>query len=152
VTRVRVFQEVHEAEHLRIVAAENCPTSIQDLKPWGRENWSNGKHLACASQKGGFVELEVDVPQAGRYQLDVRLTRSSDYGRVEASLDGRRVGPGFDGYSEALAPSVKVTYGTFELTEGPHRLRFTAVDRNPKSADYKMGMDCVRLTPVGPAP
>jgi serine/threonine protein kinase/WD40 repeat protein len=152
VTRVRVFQEVHEAEHLRIVAAENCPSSVQDLKPWGRENWSNGKQLACAAREGGFVELEVDVPRSGRYRIDVRLTKAPGYGLVETSLDGRPVEPVFDGYNEALLPSFKVAFGTFELAEGPHRLRFTAVDKNPKSDNYWMGIDCVRLMPVNPPP
>jgi hypothetical protein len=151
-TRARVFQDVYEAEHLRIVAAENCPSSVQDLKPWGRENWSNGKQLACEPREGGFVELEVDVPRAGCYRLDIRLTKAPSYGLMEGSLDGRRVGPVFDGYDSALVPSVRVEWGTFELTEGPHRLRFTAVGRNPKSGDYGMGIDCVRLTPVDLAP
>ena len=152
VTRVRVFPDVHEAEHLRIVAAENCPNSVQDLKPWGRENWSNGKQLACAPREGGFVELEVDVPRAGHYRLDVHFTKAPDYGLVETSLDGRRVGPVFDGYNETVVPSGQIEYGTFEVGEGPHRLRFTAVDRNPKSENYWMGIDCVRLMPVNPPP
>jgi hypothetical protein len=152
VTRARVFQDVYEAEHLRIVAAEDCPCSVQDLKPWGRENWSNGKQLACEPRKGGFVGLEVDVPQSGRYRLDVHFTKAPDSGLVETSLDGRRVGPVFDGYHETVVPSGQIEYGTFDLAEGPHRLRFTAVGKDPKSKNYRMGIDCVRLMPVNPPP
>ena len=153
VTRVRVFPDVHEAEHLRVVASQNCPRySVQDMKAWGREHWSNGKQLLCEPRKGGFVELEVDVPQSGRYRLDVHFTKACDYGLVETSLDGRRVGPVFDGYNESVVPSGKVEYGTFELGEGPHRLRFTAVDKNAKSDNYWMGIDCVRLMPVNSPP
>ena len=122
------------------------------MKAWGREHWSNGKHLFCEARKGGFVELEVDVPQSGRYRLDVHFTKACDYGLVETSLDGRRVGPVFDGYNETVTPSGQVEYGTFELSEGPHRLRFTAVDKNAKSDNYWMGIDCVRLMPVNPPP
>jgi WD40 repeat protein len=153
VTRVRVFHDVQEAEHLRVVASENCPHySVQDMKPWGRENWSNGKQLGCQSRKGGFVRLEVDVPQSGRYRLAVQFTRAPDNGLVETSLDCRRAGPVFDGYHETVVPSGQIEYGTFELAEGPHHLRFTAVDKNPNSDNYWMGIDCVRLMPVNPPP
>ncbi|HMC63402.1 MAG TPA: hypothetical protein VKI65_00530 [Gemmataceae bacterium] len=32
-----------------------------------------------------------------------------------------------------------------ELREGSHRLRFTAVDKNPKASACWMGIDCVKL-------
>jgi hypothetical protein len=151
--RPQLVPDVHEAEHLRVVASQNCPRyAIQDMKAWGREHWSNGKQLFCEPRKGGFVELEVDVPQSGRYRLDVHFAKAPDYGLVETSLDGRRVGPVIDGYNEAVVPSGQVGYGTFELAEGHHRLRFTAVDKNPKSENYWMGIDCVRLMPVNPPP
>src|SRR5262249_58870491 len=90
VTRVRVFQDAYEAEYLPVVASENCPRySIQYMKPWGRENWSNGKQLFCEPRKGGFVELEVDVPQSGRYRLDLHFTKARDYGLGGTSLRGR---------------------------------------------------------------
>src|SRR5262249_36560250 len=59
--RVRVFQEVYEAEHLKVVDTTARNVVPQDLKHWG-PHWSNDKHLHCATLKGGFVELQVDVP------------------------------------------------------------------------------------------
>jgi hypothetical protein len=39
-----------------------------------------------------------------------------------------------------------------ELGEGGHRLHFTAVDKNLKSANYHMGIDCIQLTPADGPP
>ena len=57
-----------------------------------------------------------------------------------------------DGLKGTGTPTEKVEYGLFELGEGPHRLRFTAVDKNPKSPGYCMGIDYVQLTPVQAPP
>jgi hypothetical protein len=147
--RVRVFQEVYEAEHLKVVDAAASGIVVQDNKPRGREHWSNGKDLHAATPKGGFAELQVDVPETGRYRLAVCFSQSWDYGLVETALDGRKVGGLFDGWHDpAKPPTEKVEFGVFELREGPHRLRFTAVDKNPQSVDYKMGIDYVQLTPT----
>jgi hypothetical protein len=149
--RVRVFQEVYEAEHLKVVDSTAWAVAPQDLRRWG-PHWSNDKHLHCATLKGGFVELEVDVPETGRYRLAVCFTRSWDYGLVEVALDGRKLRGTFDGFHGTGTPTEKVEYGTVELREGPHRLRFTAVDKNPKSPGYCMGIDYVQLTPAGALP
>jgi serine/threonine-protein kinase len=150
--RVRVFQEVYEAEHLKVVDSTAWAVARQDLRQWG-PHWSNGKHLFCRGPQGSFVELQVDVPEAGRYRLAVCFTLSLDYGVVETALDGRKIGGLFDGlHANTIGPTEKVEFGTFELGEGPHRLRFTVVDKNPQSPGYYMGIDYVQLTPVdGPA-
>jgi hypothetical protein len=119
------------------------------MKPWGREHWSNGKHLLCGTLKGGFVEVQVDVPETGRYRLAVCFSHSWDYGLIDTALDGRKIGGLFDGMNGPDKPvTEKVEYGTFALPEGPHRLRFTAVDKNPKSTDYYIGIDYIQLTPA----
>jgi WD40 repeat protein/tRNA A-37 threonylcarbamoyl transferase component Bud32 len=146
--RVRVFQEVYEAEYLKIVDT-SVQTAVQDMRRGGREHWSNDKHLLCATPKGGFVELQADVPETGRYRLAVCFTHAGDFGVIETALDGRKTGGLFDGWWEnGTLSTEKIEYGTFELREGPHRLRFTAVDKNPKSADYHIAIDYVQLTPA----
>jgi hypothetical protein len=87
------------------------------------------------------------VPETGRYRLAVCFSRSQDYGLVEVALDGRKLRGTFDGFEGTGTPTEKVEYGVFELREGPHRLRFTAVDKNPKSPGYRMGIDYVQLMP-----
>jgi serine/threonine protein kinase/WD40 repeat protein len=150
--RLAILQDVYEAENLPVVAYSGGRLFAQDMQPHGRERWSGGHHLFCRTPKDGYVEFAVDLPRAGRYRLDVWLTKSWDYGVVEVSLDGRKVGAAFDGYNNDVLPPDKSEYGIFDLGEGSHRLRFTAVDKNQMSRDYFMGIDCLRLTPMGPPP
>jgi WD40 repeat protein len=147
--RVRVFQEDYEAEYLPVVDFANAGITVQDMKLWGRERWSNGTQMLCDTSKGGFVELQVDVAETGRYALEVRLTHAHNFGLVEMALDGQKLDPVFDGYHQQVKPSGPIRLGTVKLRQGSHRLRFTAVDRNPKSVDYYIGIDCVKLTPAG---
>jgi hypothetical protein len=144
--RVRVHQELYEAEHLPIVNEEQAATHSQDMRRWG-EYWSNDRELHGACQKGGFIELQVEAPETRRYRLDICLTRSWDFGILEVTLDGRKIGEPFDGFFEPFIPAEKIAFGAFDLHEGPHRLRFTVVDKNPKSPGYQMGIDYVQLTP-----
>jgi len=104
--------------------------------------------LFCAAEKGGFVELQVEVSQPGRYALAIDFTRAPDFGIVEVSLGGSKLGERFDGYSPAVIPSGEVAFGAVELSQGKHRIRFTAVDRNAKATNYFMGIDRLKLKPV----
>lgn len=145
---VRVFQELYEAEHLTVSNAAVSWFLVEDMRRSTRQHWSNDRYLVCAANKGNFVELQVEVPETGRYRLAVCLARSWNFGLVQVSLDGREIGEPFDGLQGSAPMAERVEYGTFELREGPHRLRFTAVDKNPKSPEYCMGIDYVQLTPV----
>jgi serine/threonine-protein kinase len=136
------------AEYLKIVARERCRTGVQDMRPWDRSRWSTGRQLFCEAQVSGYVELEAVCPEAGRYQLAVVLTRADDFGIVQVSLDGRKVGEPFDGFHSAVVPSGKIELGIVELSRGAHRVRFTAVGKNARSKNYYMGIDYLELRPV----
>jgi hypothetical protein len=72
-----------------------------------------------------------------------------DYGIVEVSMDDMKVGQPFDGFHAAVVPSGKIELGTVALSAGAHRIRFTAIDKNPKSANFFMGIDCLTLERTG---
>src|SRR5262249_44789213 len=134
-----------EAENLPVVSWANCNWSVQDMAPHA---WSNGKHLLCQARLGGYVELEVDLPRPGRYALDVYYTVDQNFGEVAVALDGKPAGPIFDCYRLPVCPSGPVALGCWDLRQGKHRLRFTAVGKNPRSDDYHFGIDCLEFRPV----
>jgi hypothetical protein len=148
VTQMRVFPDTVEAECLPVTASGGGTYKVQDMTLWDREKWSGGKQLFCQADDGGFVELQVEAPQFGAYKLVVSLTRAPDYGRVEVTLDGQRIGPAFDGFAEAVTPPTRVPLGRIELTRGSHRLRFTATGKNMGATGCFMGIDCLELRPV----
>jgi hypothetical protein len=137
-----------EAEYLEIVAREGVEASAQDMGSWDRSLWSGGRQLFCRARDGGYVELEAHCPGAGRYQLAVGLTRADDFGIVQVSLDGQKVGEPFDGFNRAVVPSGKIELGAVELTRGAHRVRFTVVGKNARSKQHYMGIDYLELRPV----
>jgi hypothetical protein len=120
------------------------------MEAWNGARWSNGEQLFCSGGKRGYVDLDIlaDGALEDRYRLDIYFTRAPDYGMVEVSLDGKKLGEIFDGFDEEVVPSGKIEFGEVELTKGHHCLRFTVIDKNPRSTNYFMGIDCLDLKPV----
>jgi hypothetical protein len=138
-----------EAEDLPIIDLADCNAMKQDMRPWNESQWSHDRQLLCHARDGGFVELAVDFPRAaGANHLHIYFTRAPDFGIVEVSLDGKKVGSRFDAFGERVVPSGKIDFGVVQLTSGPHRVRFTATGRNPASTDYRIGIDCLELKPA----
>src|SRR5262249_40782426 len=125
-----------EAEHLPVLESHRCQVSRQWMKPWGVNKWSNGYQLLCLANQAGYVVLEIAVPTGGKYRLGISFTKAPDFGVVEVALDGNKIGKPFDGFNANVIPSGSVDYGIVELSAGKHRLRITAVDRNPRSGNY----------------
>jgi serine/threonine protein kinase/WD40 repeat protein len=137
-----------EAEKLRVVERAGCELVDQPMDEWDARQWSNGRQLYCSARPGAFVALEVDVPQAGEYQLDIYFTMAYDYGIVEVAVDGKPLGKRLDGFCWGVTPSGKIPFSPVQLSRGKHRIRFTVVGKNPASKNYHMGIDCLDLKPV----
>ncbi len=73
----------------------------------------------------------------------MKYTKSWDYARVQAMVNGQRLGPAVDTYAETVVPADPLTLGEVRLTAGRHVLRFQAVGNNPQSKGYLMGIDHV---------
>jgi len=140
--------ERFEAERSPVLARRECAASAQDMKPFGRAMWSQGRQLFCQAQKGGFVELEFTAAKSGRYRLRVLATAASDYGRIRAALDGKPLEPDFDLYCGRVCPAGSLELGTWNLAARPHRLRFTAVGKSAASGGFSFGLDAIDLIAV----
>jgi hypothetical protein len=134
-----------EAEAMHQVAVRRCTASQQDMSPWEGLLWSGRKQLFCLAERGGSVELALQVPQAGRYRVCILATAAPGYGVVRVELDGKRAATPFDLYSGRICPAGSLELGTFDLSAGEHRLLFTAVGKNAGSKDYYFGIDAVDL-------
>jgi hypothetical protein len=137
--------ERYEAEGMPVLASRRCTASPQNMKPWGGPMWSRGRQLFCGAQQGGFVELGLSVPKAGRYRLRVLATAAPDFGIVRAALDGKSLAAAFDLYAGRICPAGSLELGTLEMPAGPHRLRVTAVGKNAASQGFAFGLDAVDL-------
>lgn len=91
-----------------------------------------------------WVEIPFTVTNQEPLRLLLNLTKSFDFGRYQAYLNGVKLGDVMDGYSP------QVTDTEFHLldfwpTPGQYTLRLECVGRNPASEGYYLGLESVRL-------
>ena len=118
------------------------------MTDFGAGMWSRGTQLFCEAKKGGFIELSFPVREAGRYRLRVLATAGPDFGRIHMALDGATLPHEFDLYCGQVSPAGSLELGTHDFAAGTHRLRVTAVGKNPASANFFFGLDAVDLIAV----
>lgn len=142
-----------EAEDLHLAAlSRSFSVRLQPIRTFSSGRWSGHRHLFVTdTRKGDWLEFELPGVNAGRYRLDLFLTRSYDHGIVVASLNGQRVGGEVDlWFEEETSPTGAVDLGPVELGDAPNLLRITVIGTNPRSSApfYRLGVDGLRLTPL----
>jgi HEAT repeat protein len=126
--------------------------------------WSKDLLFFKAQAKGAKMNVPIDVPRDGRYEVVAQVAQSPDYGDYVVTLDGKLTnsttltwGP-----LDVLPPDVEVlhnyqpeTYvavdrrlGWHDLTKGRHIITFTCVGKDPLSSGYNLGVDDVVLAEV----
>lgn len=124
----------------RVAGTRGCEYRAQDLGP----SYSGGHQFwVQPSSEGAWVDIALELPQPGTYEVSVRYTKSWDYARIQAFLDGKQIGPIADTYSETVVQEQPISLGKFALVAGRHVLRFQAVGKSEKSQGYLMGIDHV---------
>ncbi|HLU39682.1 MAG TPA: glycoside hydrolase family 172 protein [Planctomycetota bacterium] len=141
----------HEGEALaRVGTSPGLAVEVQALDA---ARWSGGEHLwVRATRDGEFVDLELPVARPGRHVVELCLTRSWDYGIVQAFLDGVPAGEPIDTYNHearTVAPAPVVALPPRTLAPGA-RLRLQVVGSSPESSPpgRYFGLDWVRLRRV----
>jgi hypothetical protein len=136
-----------EAETLEVAAFEGCTISEQDMSRYRGGSWSKGKQLFCrGGVRGSWVEWRFPVQKEGHYHLDLLATQAPDFGKLQASLDGKSMPEIIDTYGASVQPLKPRRLGTFLLTAGKHGLRLTVVGQNDASTSSCFGIDAFDLT------
>jgi hypothetical protein len=128
----------------------NTPNGNVDLQPLDQGRWKNGVQLwwTGANPKDQLV-IAVPVANRGKYEVSVGLTKADDYGIVQLSLDGEKVGEAIDLYNPAVIHSGPIALGVHDLTQGQHKLTVEILGANPKAKKaYMFGIDRVDLKPA----
>jgi hypothetical protein len=138
----RQLQHVREAETAKVLACEG-PEPARDMGVL----WSGGRHLRFpAAKPGDAIELEVTIPPGG-WSLCVGLTRGPEYGNWEATLDA-----GAGVVLRAFAPRLEVRdwqkIGRLQGKNGPTRVRFVCVGKDPQATGSALGLDYLGWQPV----
>ena len=136
-----------EGETLKVLVKSAGSAGGQKMGAFTKDRWSGADQLWwTGAGPGGRLEVELPVAEAGKYDLEVVLTRARDYGIVQLFLDGEKLGGPIDLYSPEVVTTGVLTFATRELTAGRHKLAAEIVGANPKAdKTYMFGLDYVRL-------
>jgi len=122
----------------QVQQTHGCEYRPQDLGPafsGGHQFWVQ----PCSLK--GWVDIALHIPHTGTYEIVAKYTKSWDYARIQAFLDGKPVGPAVDTYSPTVVQAEPLLLTKTGLTEGRHVLRLQAIGHNPESKGYLMGLD-----------
>ncbi len=139
-----------EGEKMRVL---NC--SAGRPRPQGMESFKDGKWSGLSqlwwvnAKPDDTLTLAMPVRQAGKYDVQVVLTKARDYGIVQLSLDGENTGDRIDLYSPDVTNTPPISLGTHELDKGDHKLGVEITGANPKALKaYMFGLDYLLLKPA----
>ncbi|MBI5396777.1 MAG: DUF2961 domain-containing protein [Verrucomicrobia bacterium] len=140
------FPGVIEGESLKVIERTGGNPHPQELAHFG-EGWSDQCHLWWIQAKpGDRLTLAVPVKEDGKYKLTAQLTKAKDYGIIQLSLDGKKLGGPLDLYNPKVVPTGPLDLGVHELTKGEHRLTLEIIGANEKAVkNYMAGLDYVKL-------
>jgi hypothetical protein len=93
---------------------------------------------------GAWLEVPFEVKKKEPLRLLLSLTKASDFGRYQASLNGVKLRRPIDLYS-AKVTDEEVHLLDFWPEPGQYTLRLECVGKNPQSTGYYLGLESVRL-------
>ena len=115
-----------------------------------KDKWTNDDHLWWTGAKpGDKLQVALSVEADGRYDVSVFLTKARDYGIVQLSIDGKKIGKPVDLYNPQVIRTDAIPLGTVDLTKGEHVLGVEIVGKNEEAVPaYMFGLDEVVLEAV----
>ncbi len=94
--------------------------------------------------EGAWIEIPFEVQKKEPLRLLLNLTKSYDFGKYQASLNGVKLGGELDLFS-AKVISEEVHLLDFWPEPGPYMLRLECTGKNDRSGGFYCGLESVRL-------
>jgi hypothetical protein len=142
------------------VRAENGKVEVQKEVFWSRDLL-----FLRAAGPGARVDIPIDVPEDGHYELVAQVAHAPDYGDYRTLLDGKPIEPdserelepganvGDEGSVKAWGPEIYVAedhlLGWRKLEKGRHVVSFVCAGKDARSRGYHLGIDTLILAKVG---
>ncbi|BAJ75813.1 hypothetical protein MTES_2849 [Microbacterium testaceum StLB037] len=113
-------------------------------------NASGGKRIQVHnSVVGDYIEFDLDVPQAGTYDVVARALKVSDNGIYQLSVDGTNVGAPQDFFWSTNVAQRDQTFGSYTFTKpGSYLVRLTTTGKNASASGMKLALDYLKLVPT----
>jgi hypothetical protein len=145
-------QQIPAAELLKGASTEKGKASL--LK---EVDWSKDLLLFEAEGPGARLNLPVDIPADGRYEIIAMVAQAADYGDYQALLDGKPTNvdnrelatsevppPGpevLHNYQPEVYIALDRPLGWYQLSKGRHTLTFVCVGKDQHSFGYNLGLN-----------
>lgn len=147
-------EDLINAEDLEILAkSRSFSTTAQDTKGFADGKWDRDSHFfAWDVKENDWIEWKIPVPDKGDYKISAFLTKAMDYGIVQFSMAGKKIGPKIDLWASEyrIKPTGPVDLGTYRLSPPAVKLRLQVVGRNEKNSPphYQFGIDGIVLEDI----
>ena len=156
-------QQIAVEDSLAEVTTIKGKASVQREVDWGRDLL-----FFAADGVGSRIDIPLDVPQTGRYEIVARIAQAPDSGDYYALLDGKPTnldnrqaatseipssGPEvFHNYLPEIYIAIDRPLGWLSLDKGRHTLSFVCAARDGRSAGYNLGINDVILERIPQTP
>ena len=151
--------QVAVEDSINDVTTEKGKASVQREVDWGKDLL-----LFEAQGEGSKINIPLEIPEAGRYEIVAEIAEAPDYGDYVALLDGepRNLDTRKPATSEIPFPGPEVFHnylpevyvardrpiGMVNLSKGRHTLTFICKGKDQRSAGYNIGINDVVLENV----
>lgn len=147
---IRKVANVLEGEDLKVREVSAGEAGKQDMLAFGND-WSGGGFQLqwTDAYPGERLGLTVPVKTAGKYDVQICLTRDRDCGTVRLLWDNAPIGSAIDLYAPSPTPTGEISLGMMELSAGDHTLTIEITGANDQAYKfYTVGLDYLKLQPV----
>lgn len=139
---------IHNVESLVTTSTPGLFTTVQDMTAWGNGyGWGGLAQLFVGGQIGDWIAFEVPITDAGRYDIELWLTRAPDFGLIRVTIDGVDIDD-IDLYHTEVMPTQGLSMGEVDLAPGLHTVSLTVLGKSPQSTGTSFGIDTI--TVIGP--
>jgi len=149
-------RQIAVEDSIESVTTEKGRASVQKEVDWGRDLL-----FLAAEGIGSRLNVPLDIPDAGRYEIVARIAQAPDYGDYVALLDGKPTNTDnreaatseapsegaevFHGFLPEVYVAIDRPLGWLTLSKGRHTLSFICVGRDSLSAGFNFGLNDVVL-------
>jgi len=137
-----------QGENLKVVKSTG-QVRPQSMKNFKADKWDEDSHLWWTGAKlGDELIVEFSVPQDGKYDLAVNLTKAKDYGMFDLRVDnGKLLLEKVDLFSNPdVVTTGEISLGQHQLKAGAHQLSAKVTGANPAAVkNFMLGLDYLRL-------
>ena len=131
-------------------------------------DWAKDLLWFQAEGEGSKINVPLDIPEDGKYEIVADIAQGPDYGDYTALLDGKPANvdtrkpstseiplPGpevFHNYQPEIYVARDRTLGMYRLNKGRHTITLVCVGKEPRSVGYNLGINDVVLEKVPEQP